>query len=149
MKRLLILAHFPTKGSRFDDLRLKNYQQTIDKDSGTVIMFSPEGAEHAAYVFDNWVPEGGGTGANVQWGVVSGEVLSVDTSVTLAFEGEGYSVQRVISVDKDYLITLKDTLTNTSGKDISMVRKGASRQHGLPEDLTNFFILQEGPIGRS
>ena len=79
--------------------------------------------------------------------MVSGEVLTVDTPVTLAFEGEDYSVQRVISVDKDYLITLKDTLTNTSGKDISMVRKGASRQHGLPEDLTNFFILQEGPIG--
>ncbi len=138
---------FSTKGSRFDDLHLKNYKQTIEPDSDTVIMFSPQGSKHAAYVFDNWVKEGGGNGTDVQWHVVNGEVLTVDTPVTLAYAGEDYTIQRVISVDKDYLITLKDTLTNTSTKDISMVRKGASRQHGLPDDLTNFFILQEGPIG--
>ncbi len=138
---------FSTRGSRFDDLRLKNYQQTIDKDSGTVIMFSPEGAERAAYVFDNWAKNGTDTGANTEWAVISGDVLRVETPIVLGFDGEDYSVRRAISVDKDYLITLKDTLTNTSNADISLVRHGASRQHGLPEDLTNFFILQEGPVG--
>ena len=138
---------FSTRGSRFDDLRLKNYQQTIDKDSGTVIMFSPEGAERAAYVFDNWAKNGTDTGANTEWTVMSGDVLRVENPVVLGFDGEDYSVRRTISVDKDYLITLKDTLINTSNADISLVRHGASRQHGLPEDLTNFFILQEGPVG--
>jgi YidC/Oxa1 family membrane protein insertase len=41
---------------------------------------------------------------------------------------------------------LKDTVTNISAAPIDLVRSGASRQHGLPDDLTNFFILQEGPI---
>ncbi|PHR60701.1 MAG: membrane protein insertase YidC [Robiginitomaculum sp.] len=138
---------FSLTGSRFDDLRLKNYQQTIKKDSDTVIMFSPEGAEHAAYIFDNWAKAETGNGANNQWAHISGDTLTVETPVTISYTGEDFSVTRIVSIDKDYLITLKDTVTNTSSSDISLVRAGASRQHDLPEDLTNFFILQEGPIG--
>ena len=137
---------FSTTGSRFDDLRLKNYNQTIDKDSETVIMFSPVGAENAAYVFDNWTTADGGSGADTPWAVASGTTLTVDTPVTLQFDGDDYTVRRVVSIDANYLITLKDTVTNISSKEISLVRKGTSRQHGLPIDLTNFFILQEGPI---
>ena len=137
---------FSTVGSRFDDLRLKNYNQTIDKDSGTVILFSPEGAEHAAYVFDNWTVPGVGNGTDTQWALVSGTTLTTNTPVTLSFSAENYTVERVISVDDNYLITLADTVTNTSSGEISLSRHAASRQHGLPQDLTNFFILQEGPI---
>lgn len=137
---------FSTTGSRFDDLRLKNYNQTIDKDSETVILFSPKGADHAAYVFDNWTHPEAGSGANTQWSVVSGTTLTPQSPITLTHDSEQYTVSRKISIDENYLITLDDTVTNTSNKDISLVRKGASRQHGLPVDLTNFFILQEGPI---
>jgi YidC/Oxa1 family membrane protein insertase len=137
---------FSTIGSRFDDLRLKNYNQTIKKDSETVIMFSPEGAEHAAYVFDNWTMQGGDSGTTTPWSVVSGARLTPETPVTLEYIGDDFSVRRVINVDNNYLITLDDTLTNLTSKELTIVRKGASRQHGLPDGLTNFFILQEGPI---
>ena len=146
-----LTGSFSTTGSRFDDLRLKRYKQTIEKDSETVILFSPQGSEHAAEVFDNWVKVGGassgGSGTDTAWGVVSGETLTPDSPVTLRLDGDGYSVQRVVSVDEDYLFTLDDTITNTSSTEISLVRKGAARQYGLPDGLTNFpFILQEGPI---
>ncbi len=146
-----LTGSFSTTGARFDDLRLKKYRQTIDKDSETVILFSPQGSEHAAEVFDNWVKVGGannaGSGTDTPWGVVSGDTLTPDSPVTLRFDGDGFNVLRVISVDKDYLFTLDDTITNTSSTEISLVRKGAARQYGLPDGLTNFpFILQEGPI---
>ncbi len=138
---------FSTTGSRFDDLRLKDFNQTIKKDSETVILFSPQGSEHAAEVFDNWTKTDGGSGVDTAWGIVSGDTLTPSSSITLRFDGDGYSVQRVISVDDNFLFTLDDTITNTSNAEISLVRKGAARQYGLPKNLLNFFILQEGPVG--
>jgi YidC/Oxa1 family membrane protein insertase len=108
-------------------------------------MFSPEGSDPAAYVFDGWA-RGEQSASSANWAKVSGDILTPTTPVTVQYTGEGYTVSRVLSVDENYLITLDDTVTNTSGGEITLVRSGASRQHGLPDDLTNFFILQEGPI---
>ena len=55
-------------------------------------------------------------------------------------------IERKVSVDEQYLITLTDKLTNTGSSETSVERKGIARQVGLPDDLTNFFIIQEGPI---
>ena len=137
---------FNTVGSQFDDLRLKNFNQTIDDDSESVIMLTPEGSEHAALIFDNWVTPDGGSGIDTPWTLVSGNTLTETSSVVLEHAEDRFKVQRTVSVDENYLITLSDTVTNTSGRELSLVRKGVSRQHELPYDLTNFFILQEGPI---
>ncbi len=137
---------FLVQGSRFDDISLKKYKQTLEDDSPDVVLLTPEGADHAAYIFDNWVVEEGGSGANTPWTVQSGQTLTPNTPVILEYAGDNFSVRRTVSVDDRYLITLTDQVTNTSASEQSLVRKGVSRQHGLPQDLTNFFILQEGPI---
>ena len=137
---------FRVKGSRFDDIELKNYKATLEADSGNVVLLTPENAEKAAYVFDNWVSAEGGSGADAKWVVTSGSVLTPDSPVKMAHRSNGFSVDRTVTVDDRYLITLSDKITNTSGSEINISRKGASRQHGLPDDLTNFFILQEGPV---
>ena len=137
---------FSLDGARFDDLSLKNYNKALDPTQGKKVILTPEGADHAAYVFDNWAIEGSGNGSNAQWSLISGETLTPQSPVTIAHRGAGFTVTRTISVDEDYLITLDDVVNNTSAGDISLSRIGASRQHDLPEDLTNFFILQEGPI---
>lgn len=142
-----ISGSFSTAGSRFDDLRLKRYKQTNAKDSPTVILLSPKGSDHAAEIFDNWTKVGSESGLNTVWGIISGDTLTPDSPVTLQYEGDGFVVKRVVSVDDNYMFTLDDTITNTSGAEISLVRKGTSRQYGLPKDLTNFpYILQEGPV---
>ena len=142
-----VTGSFSTLGSNFNNLKLKKYNQTIKDDSDIVTLLKPVGHETAAYVFDGWTSEIGETGEFIEWSLESGSVLTPRSPVTLSFESANYSVRRVVSIDEDYLVTLSDTVTNTTDKVISVVRKGASRQHGLPEDLTNFFILQEGPIG--
>lgn len=137
---------FNTKGTRFDDIRLKNYNATIEEDSETVIMLTPEGSEHAALIFDNWTLFDGPSGIDTPWELVSGNVLTETAPIVLKHEGNGFRVDRTITVDENYLITLSDVVTNTGGSEISLTRKGISRQHELPYDLTNFFIIQEGPI---
>ena len=137
---------FLTTGSRFDDIALKNYDKTLDSSEGLVNLLSPEGAESSAYVMDNWTNANGGTGADTPWAVISGTTLTASTPVILGYEANGLSFERTITVDDKFLITLSDKITNTSSGEKEIIRKGVARQHTLPEGLTNFFILQEGPI---
>lgn len=135
---------FSLRGSRFDDIKLLEYNKTLDEADGKVVLFSPQGTERAAYVYDNWVSGLGTTGADQVWTLVSGDTLTPTTPVTLSYKGQGYTVTRKVSVDEKFLITLDDTVTNTSGSELTLTRKGAARQHGLPEELLGFFILHEG-----
>lgn len=142
-----IRGSFLTTGARLDDVTLKNYDETLDAADGQVSLLSPEGSEKAAYITDNWVKAGLGTqGFDTPWAVISGTTLTPETPVTLGYTGDGYEVRRTMSIDDRYLITLEDVVTNTSGSEIALQRKGVTRQHSLPDDLTNFFIIQEGPI---
>ena len=137
---------FQTTGSRFDDIALKEYDETLDPADGLVHLLTPEGAETSAYIMDNWAPVDGGNGANTPWQLISGKTLTPQTPVVLGYESDGLSFERTISVDEKFLITLSDKITNTSSGEKEISRKGVARQHSLPDGLTNFFILQEGPI---
>ena len=138
---------FLTTGTRFDDIELKNYDKTLNPSDGKVVLLTPEGADAAAYLTDNWVGvNNAGFGFDTPWSVVSGTELAKNSPVILQAEVNGVLIERTVSVDDRYLITLSDKLTNTSAGERTIVRKGVSRQHELPEGLTNFFVIQEGPI---
>jgi len=137
---------FLTTGSRFDDIALKNYDKTLDAADGSVILLTPEGAEKSAYLMDNWTGVDGGNGAGKEWAVVSGSTLTESSPIVLQHEGNGLLIQRTVSVDDKFLITLADKVTNNTSSEKTITRKGIARQHNLPDDLTNFFIIQEGPI---
>ena len=137
---------FNTTGTRFDDIQLKNYNKTLDAEDGKVVLLTPEGADLAAYLADNWVGMTDGFGFETPWAVASGDTLTENTPVVLQAEVNGIVIERTISIDDRYLVTLTDKLTNTSNGERTLTRKGVSRQHELAEDLTNFFIIQEGPI---
>ena len=138
---------FLTTGTRFDDIELKNYDKTLDPSDGKVVLLTPEGADAAAYLTDNWVGvNNAGFGFDTAWSVVSGTTLTESSPIVMQAEVNGIVIERTVSVDDRYLITLSDKLTNASNGERTIVRKGVTRQHELPEDLTNFFVIQEGPI---
>ena len=137
---------FNTKGTRFDDIELKNYDKTLDPEDGKVVLLTPEGADFAAYLTDNWVGVNDGFGFDAAWSLVSGTKLTETTPVVLQSEVNGVIIERTVSIDDRYLVTLTDKLTNAAGGERTLTRKGLSRQHQLAEDLTGFFLIQEGPI---
>lgn len=137
---------FLTTGSRLDDITLKTYDKTLDPADGQVELLSPEGGEKAAYVMDNWVATESGLGGQTAWSVVDGETLTPATPITLQARVGDVLVTRTLSIDDKFLLTLKDNLTNQGSVSSEITRVGVSRQHTLPDDLTNFFIIQEGPI---
>ena len=137
---------FNTKGTRFDDIQLKNYDKTLDPEDGKVVLLTPEGADFAAYLTDNWVGLNDDFGFDSAWSLVSGTKLTETTPVVLQSEVNGVVIERTVSIDDRYLVTLTDKLTNAADGERTLTRKGLSRQHQLAEDLTGFFLIQEGPI---
>lgn len=149
------------QGARIDDLRLKNYRQTIDKQSPEVVFLTPEGTRapgaapgQAPYVptysFFGWTDLGGSqdiVGANTNWTLASGQTLTPQTPITLRFDtGDGLVFERTISVDQEFLFTVKDTVTNSSATPRALRNYGAVRRHGLPK-LFHYMTLHEGFTG--
>ncbi|MDH5748216.1 MAG: membrane protein insertase YidC, partial [Rhodospirillales bacterium] len=136
------------KGGRIDDLTLINYRETLDPDSAKIIMLSPEGTKGAYYIQHGWAPSGNVKvpGPNTQWSADK-KTLSADGSVTLSWDnGEGLKFFQIISLDKNYLFTVKQRVANTGVTAVSLSPYGLIARHDTP-DVTNFYILHEGPIG--
>jgi len=104
---------FLTTGSRVDDLALKNYNATLNPEDGLVQLLNPAGGERAAYIADNWTAVDGGSGTASAWSVISGDVITPSTPVLLEKQVGSVRIQRELSVDDQFLITLTDRLTNT------------------------------------
>jgi len=138
-----------TTGSQLDDITLKTYDKTLDPADGQVELLSPAGGQRAALVADNWVMPGvtgDPLGLSTNWTIMSGSTLTPDTPVVIQSQVGGVEITRTLSVDDHFLITTTDQLTNTGAQPVTLNRRGLARTIGMPEGLTNFFIIQEGPI---
>ncbi|WP_371392519.1 membrane protein insertase YidC [Glycocaulis abyssi] len=137
-------------GARFDDLRLLRYDLAVGSEE-PVTLLSPQGSRGAHYAVDGWTGAAGAPsglpGPSTRWQVVGNTTLTPTSPVTLEHAAGDLTFRRVISVDEDYLFTVTDTVTNNGAQSVSLSRFGLVRQEGIPDNITNFFILHEGPIG--
>ncbi|MFM2278910.1 MAG: inner membrane protein oxaA [Pseudomonadota bacterium] len=135
-------------GARLDDLKLKNYRETIDKTSPIITLFSPGNTK------DGYFVELGFTGAagtvpnsKTQWTVEGNSKLTADTPVTLVFTNEAGSVfTRKIAVDKDYMFTIEDSVKNGSAQPLSLAPYGRVVRYNQPAHASAW-VLHEGYIG--
>jgi len=142
-------------GGRLDDLLLRNYRETLDQTSDNVRLLSPVGEAGAYYALYGWTPGGSldydqVPGSNTPWELEQGEILTVETPITLRWDNDsGLIFRRTISVDEDYLFSVTQSVENTGDADVRLAPYGIVARHGLPEDLQNFFILHEGVVQNS
>ncbi len=140
------------QGGRIDDLSLKDYRVSLAKDADIVRMLSPAGDASAYYALYGWSPGSGLSmddvpGANTKWAVDSGDILTATTPVTLIWDnGNGLTFRRELSVDENFMFSIAQSVTNNTGKTVSLAPYGILARQGEPEDLKNFFILHEGLI---
>ncbi len=139
-------------GGRVDDLMLKDYRTTIKKDAPIVTLLSPAGTDDAYYALYGWAAGAGIApeqvpGPNTLWALTEGETLSVGSPVTISWDnGAGQIFARKISVDKNYMFSIEQSVQNTSETSVSMAPYGIIARHGIPSDAQNFFILHEGMV---
>jgi len=135
------------KGGRIDDLFLKDYRETIAKTSPPVELFRPEGAKDAYFTDFGWSGPAPTPGPVTLWRQTGGGTLAPGAPVTLSWDnGQGLTFTRTISVDKLYMFTVADTVTNHGANPIKLAPYASVQRQGQPELSKSLYIF-EGAVG--
>ncbi|WP_417687976.1 membrane protein insertase YidC [Roseibium sp.] len=138
-------------GARLDDLRLKDYHETVDKSSPTIVLLSPKGSPKPYYADYGWVANPGADvalpGTDTLWSVEGNSTLSPSNAVTLAWDnGQGLTFKRTFSIDTNYMFDVSQTVENASGEAVTLFPYALIARNGEPE-TSGFYILHEGLLG--
>ena len=139
-------------GGRIDDLELSDYTESVEKDSPTVTLLTPAGANEAYYALYGWAPAGGLAadavpGPSTEWTLEGGSTLTQISPVELGWDnGQGLIFHRTISVDDNYMFTVTQSVENNTGVEVRLQPYGIIARHGKPSNLRNFYILHEGVV---
>ncbi len=123
-------------GGRIDDLVLSNYFETIKREK-QVTLLSPAGSAEPYFVEFGWTADNGTPVPTAQtiWTQSNGQTLTQDTPVTLTWDnGAGLSFVRTISVDSDYLFTIKQVITNHGASIVALKPYGLIVRSNPPND---------------
>ncbi len=136
-------------GSSIDDLTFKNYTNTLNGDDN-VILLNPKQSDNGYYVETGWAT----TNKNIDlpnskslWSVEGSNKLTPSSPVILSWtNSQNIKFLKEISIDKQYLFNIKQTIINSSDKTYNFYPYGQIIRNVAP-DVTNFYILHEGLIG--
>ena len=138
------------RGGRIDDLRLKQFHETVDPTSPTIILLSPTGGPDGYFAEFGWIGTTNDVavpGPSTVWTAPQRAELTAGAPVTLTFDnGAGLVFKRTIGVDENYMFTVNDTVRNTTGEAVDLVPYGRITRLGLPS-TQGWYILHEGLIG--
>ncbi len=139
-------------GGRIDDIRLKDFRETLAPDASIVTVMRPQGDKDAHYALYGWAAGAGLLPADVPgpttlWSAPEGSRLTPASPVMLTWDnGKGLTFTRTIAVDANFLFTVTQSVTNAGTESVSLAPFGLLARHGEPSDLKKFFILHEGVV---
>ena len=136
-------------GARLDDLTLANYHETVDPKSPEVVLLSPPGTQDPYLAEFGWVavgPDAKVPGPQTRWTETGGQ-LTPTNPVTLTWDnGQGLLFTRTISVDPNYMFTVRDAVRNNGTDPVKLLPYGLISRTGTPH-VAGYYILHEGLIG--
>ena len=140
------------RGLRFDDLTLVRHRVSVEEDSPEVVLLTP--SQHASRYFAQvgWLPAVRGSDVKLPdekslWSADDSQ-LTPKNPVTLQWDnGQGVTFLVHITLDKDYLFSMRQEVINNSGKSIDIMPYGLINR-SEPSASDRFgAILHSGPIG--
>jgi YidC/Oxa1 family membrane protein insertase len=134
-------------GARVDDIELKSHRETIDKNSGPVRLFSPEGTPAQQFAQFGWVGQGIKVpDAHTTW-KASGKVLGLASPVTLTWDnGAGQVFTIRFTIDRHYMITAQQSVANASGAPVIVQPYSFINRTSLTASQDTWTV-HSGPIG--
>ena len=134
-------------GARVDDIELKSHRETIDKNSGPVRLFSPEGTPAQQFAQFGWVGQGIKVpDAHTTW-KASGNVLGLASPVTLTWDnGAGQVFTIRFTIDRHYMITAQQSVANASGAPVIVQPYSFINRTSLTASQDTWTV-HSGPIG--
>jgi YidC/Oxa1 family membrane protein insertase len=135
------------KGARIDDLVLLKERQTIAGNSPPVRLLSPAGTPGGYFASFGWTAKGiEAPGANTVW-TASAPALRPGRPVTLSWANStGQTFQLILSVDENYLFTVRQKVTNTGSAPVAIRPYGLVHRAQKSADATSW-TMHVGPIG--
>ncbi|THD35256.1 MAG: membrane protein insertase YidC [Sphingomonas sp.] len=134
------------RGARIDDLVLSDYKETIAKNSPAIRLLSPVGTADAYYAQFGWQDNGLKPPSTDTVWQASGDLLAPGKPVTLtAANGQGQVFGIELSVDDQYMFTIRQTVVNKSGAPVSVATTGLIGRAQQSKDLDSWTI-QIGPM---
>jgi len=132
------------KGLRFDDISLKDYRETVDPNSENVKVLNPSEAFSAYFADFGWIGDGKKPDNSSIWSA-NKTTLTPEEGIIFTWDnGEGLIFTREISLDKDYMFTVKQRVDNNSADTLAMATYGRIYREG--GEGQGLFILHEGPL---
>jgi len=135
-------------GARFDNLILKDYYDRLGEGALNVDLLRQPGMDKAYYAAFGWRANASVTlpDDNTIW-QARGGTLSTGNPVELYWEnGQGITFHQYISVDENFLFTVRQVVENNSVARINVAPTSSIWRIDTPDTL-GFFILHEGPVG--
>ncbi len=138
-------------GSRFDDITLTKYRETIDPTSPPIDLLSPMSAAKPYFVEMGWLSADASlklpNAATVWTPRDAGQVLTESTPAVLTWDnGNGLRFTKTIRADKDYMFIIEQTVENIGEQPATIYPYGLVARMDTPV-TQGIYILHEGPLG--
>jgi len=136
-------------GARIDDLEFKKFKETLNGNKN-ITLLNPKKVQNGYYVETGWAT----TSKNIDvpnaesiWEIEGNTRLTPNSPVKLVWlNDQKIKFEKKIRIDEQYLFTVKQSIINNSQKTYNFYPYGQIIRNEIPE-ITNFFILHEGPHG--
>jgi len=109
-------------GARIDDIDLKTHRQTVERDSGPIRLFAPDGTSGQQFAQFGWTGSGVALpDPRTPWQVIEGTTLTQETPLVLGWDnGAGLQFRLRYTIDEHYMVTVEQTVANTGAAPIAL-----------------------------
>jgi YidC/Oxa1 family membrane protein insertase len=138
-------------GAQIDDLKLKNYRETVDPASPIITFLSPSNTKGAYFAEQGFVPA---PGQNVKvpdsktvWTVNGEAKLGGSTPLMLTWDnGAGITFRREIAITDKYVFNIRQIVENRSANPITLLPYGRVQRQDTPV-IAGYYSFFEGLLG--
>jgi len=141
-----VIGSISLKGAAIDDLTFKEYNVKLNG-SDKITLLNPRNIEDGYLIESGFVSTNKNIAipdASTIWKVSGNKKLSNNNPIKLTWSNsQGIIFEKHISLDDQFLFTVKEKIINTSNKSYNFYSYGQIIRNKLPE-ISGFYILHEG-----
>jgi len=141
-----IIGSISLKGASIDDLTFKEYNVELNG-SDKITLLNPRNVEDGYLIESGFVSTNKNIDipdASTVWQVSGNKRLTNNNPVKLAWSNsQGITFEKYISLDDQFLFTVKEKIINKSDKSYNFYSYGQIIRNKIPE-ISGFYILHEG-----
>ena len=141
-----VVGSISLKGAAIDDLTFKEYNIELNKNE-KITLLSPRNVEDGYLIESGFVSTNKNIDipdASTVWEVSGNNKLTNNNPVKLTWSNtQGITFEKHISLDDQFLFTVKEKIINSSDKSYNFYSYGQIIRNKLPE-ISGFYILHEG-----